>query len=177
MRRNRNIRAWLLAAVLLVLGGLAVGILACGITPDPYPYPPPTKTPAPPTPVAGPLPDLVAYIKGPSKARPGDDLKESVTVEVTNKGDDTAEEFVVGVYFSTDQFVDQRDPLLIGGRQQIGPLEPGETILVSLNGSNGLPYDVEAGEHYLGVIADEANTVRELDETNNTAHWPIIIVP
>ena len=177
MKRNCNIKAWFLPAMLLVLGGLVVGILACCTTSGPYPYPPPTNTPAPSTPMVGPLPDLVAYIKGPSKARPGDDLKESVTVEVSNKGDDTAEEFVVGVYFSTDQFVDQRDPLLVGGRQQIGPLEPGETILVSLNGSNGLPMEVEAGEHYLGVIADEANTVEELDETNNTARWPIIIVP
>ena len=175
MRRNCNIRAWLLPAVLLVLGGLVVGILACGTTSGTYV--PPTRTPVPPTPVAGELPDLVAYIKGPSSARAGDALTDSIAVEVTNKGDATAVAFSVGLYFSTDGLVDQRDPLLVGGREFVESLGPGETMLVGLNGSNEVPKEAAVGEGYLGVIADEANAVKELDKTNNTARWPIIIKP
>lgn len=168
MNRKHQTISLLLPAVLLVL---AVTVAAC-LTETPSTRPPvtvePTKAPV--------LPDLVAAIKGPASARQGQALRDSIVVEVTNVGDATAGRFAVGLYFSTDKIVDQRDDLLLlGGREFVESLEPGKTIIVQLNGANTLPKEAPLGERYLGIIVDEANAVKELNEADNTARWPIII--
>lgn len=179
MTANRTIRSPLLFTLLLVLGVLFAAALGCGRnarpTATPEPLVSPTTAPSPTATAVPELPDLVVAIKGPASAGPGQTLGDSIAVEVSNRGNATARNFAVGLYFSTDKTVSQSDALLLGGREFVKSLKPGETITVKLSGSNKLPEGLPEGDHYLGVIVDETDAVEELDEDNNAARWPITI--
>jgi len=46
-----------------------------------------------------------------------------------------------------------------------------------LNGSNRIPADTPPGDYYIGVVVDSGNVVKELNENNNIATFPIKIGP
>ncbi len=160
--------------VVLLLGVLLVSTVACGGAPAPQHTSAVPSIPIPSSTVIA-LPDLVATIKGPASAAPGQALGDSIIVEVTNQGRATARNFSVGLYFSADRTVDQRDSLLLGGREFVKSLGPGETVTVKLSGANTLPEGLLEGPGYLGVIVDETDAVEELDKDNNTARWLVAI--
>lgn len=121
--------------------------------------------------------DLIISIKCPGKATAGQDLKTSIKVLVTNKGKIAANNFPVDLIISKDagapmkyavySAVFKEDALLLGGREFVKYLGPGETKAVRLNGNNRIPADIPTGSYFLGAIVDAGNSVVESDNSNN----------
>ena len=87
----------------------------------------------------------------------------TVTDTIENRGNQTATGFQVGVYLSTDAFVDVTDVLL--GFRTIGSLGP--AMSSTGGGSLTVPLATPSGNYFVGTIADDLNTVPEPDEGNN----------
>ncbi len=122
-------------------------------------------------------PNLVPRIvNAPKQGTCGESLGDAIQVEVRNTGDAAAGLFSVGVYLAADKRRSPTDPLLIGGREFVQGLAPGQVYRVPMVGSNQIPTSIPEGtrEYYLIVVADEDNRVAESDERDNeSAPWPI----
>lgn len=129
--------------------------------------------------------DLRISIKCPGKAVPGQDLKTSLKVFVTNAGNIPASNFSVDLIISSDTFAPMKfavytpnhkeDALLLGGREYVSFIGPGKTIAVKLYGNNRIPADTPSGLFYLGAVVDPGNSVRERNERNNMSFCRISI--
>ena len=101
----------------------------------------------------------------------------TVTDTIENRGTGTATGFQVGVYLSTDAFVDVTDVLL--GFRTIGTLAAGMSS--TGGGSLTVPLATPSGNYFVGAIADDLNTVPEADEGNNllvaSAPLPVTAAP
>jgi subtilase family serine protease len=109
----------------------------------------------------------------PTTATAGDTV--SVTWTVSNEGTEAAEaqeERYDSFYLSDDAVLDESD--LYIDSQWVGdssPLQPGDSYTATYELE--LPEDVEAGDRYLIVVADDGNNQAETDESNNTFAVPI----
>ncbi len=127
--------------------------------------------------VFGQMADLKIRIKCPGKAEAGQDLKQTINVYVTNTGKVAAKNFPVDLIISKDasapmqyavySAVFKEDALLLGGREFVPYLGPGQTKAVKLYGNNRVPADTPTGAYFLGAIVDAGNKVRESNERNN----------
>ncbi len=123
--------------------------------------------------------NLSGNIHCPAGAYPGEELADSITVEVSNTGDATARNFFVDMILSTDTTAPvayasyspnfHEDVLLQGGREFVSSLAPGTTMTVDLYGNNKIPADTPAGNYYLGLIVDSGNAATESSNSDNTA--------
>ena len=108
-------------------------------------------------------PDLIVQgIEVPASILPGATVL--ATDMIMNQGNADAGGFEVKFYLSVDTVITTTDTYL--GSRNVISLTAG----VSLSGTTTLtmPEDIEAGDYYVGAIADAGNSVAELDETNNT---------
>jgi hypothetical protein len=122
-------------------------------------------------------PDLAITMTYPVKIKPGEILKDKMTISLENKGTTNAEAFTIELVFSSDinipnqpaQYSEtfKEDILLEGGRTTIPLLKPGEKIKVDLKGSLKIPADTVPGRYYLAAVADVGNKIKELSEANN----------
>ncbi len=108
-------------------------------------------------------PDLVveSVTYGPSAIQAGQTI--NVDDEVRNIGPEASGSFRVGFYLSADATIDATD-LLIGQRQVLN-LDPGAGEAGT--GPLTVPSFVTAGSYFVGVLADDLNTIVEMDEGNN----------
>lgn len=123
------------------------------------------------------LPDLQAAIKCPGKAEPGEELGKRIKVVVKNKGLAPARDFSVDLVLSSDTTVPVKyavysanyteDVLLKGGREKVNFLGAGNTIPLTLNGTNKIPDDTPPGIYYLAAVVDPGKKVAESNENNN----------
>lgn len=112
-------------------------------------------------------PDLVvSEISAPAQGLGG--ARVTVGFRVSNAGDTTAPEHLVGIYISSDPKIDQSDALI--GYATVSSLAPGASTLagavVALPADMGVSY---ATTQYVGVYADVDGLVSETDRGNNTA--------
>lgn len=122
------------------------------------------------------LPDLyVDSFVAPSEAEPGEAIGSLMDLFVGNQGDANSGGFSVGIYISDDPVIATSDQLLIGGREHVDPLAPGEVVDVWLLLAMAIPEDTEPGEYFIGPLLDETGQVEESDETNNYVSYPISI--
>lgn len=127
--------------------------------------------------VFGQAADLQISIKCPDYATAGQNLKTSITVHVTNSGTAAAENFAVDLIvskissapfkFAVYSVSFKEDALLLGGREHVKFLGPGQTKKVTLYGNNRIPPDTLRGSYFLGAVVDPGNSVRETNEKNN----------
>lgn len=127
--------------------------------------------------VYGQMADLEIRIKCPGKAKAGQDLKQTINVYVTNSGKVAAKNFPVDLIISKDANAPMKyavysatfkeDALLLGGREFVSYLGPGQTKAVKLYGNNRIPADTPTGAYFLGAIVDAGNKVVESNERNN----------
>lgn len=127
--------------------------------------------------VYGQVADLKIRIKCPGKATAGQDLKQTINVYVTNTGNAAAKNFPVDLIISKNASAPMQyavysatfkeDALLLGGREFVAALAPGQTKAVKLYGKNRIPADTPTGMYFLGAIVDAGNKVREINERNN----------
>jgi len=110
------------------------------------------------------LPDLVPLsVSGPTQVNAGDTV--TVSIQVQNQGNASSGSSSYAVYLSTDATIESTDLVLTkAGVSVIPVLDPGQTSTVFPD--VGIPA-VPDGAYVFGVILDTANTVAELDETNN----------
>ena len=122
------------------------------------------------------LPDLyVDSFTAPSQAEPGEAVGDQMDLFVGNQGDANSGDFSIGIYISEDPVITYSDRLLIGGREHVDPLAPGEVVDVWLLLAMAIPGDVVPGEYFIGPLLDETDQVEESDETNNYVSYPITI--
>ena len=129
--------------------------------------------------------DIVISVFSPGRATIEQDLNRKIKVKVANVGDVTTGSFSVDIILSTDttapiEFATydpyfSEDVLLLGGREFIENLRPGQVKYVRLNGSNRIPLDTPTGILYIGVVADPGESVTEETEDNNVDFTPIRI--
>jgi hypothetical protein len=135
----------------------------------------------PDDPIEWPAPDLIVEtITGPSTPCPGDSL--SLNLVIKNRGNEstvaTDGYFNTDLVLSTDDVFDASDIVLIGGRDQVyDVLNPGDSLTVSLAGSNEVPPTTSPGDYYLIAMVDSVSSrVSESNEYNNTLFYhPITI--
>lgn len=129
-------------------------------------------------------PDLIIEsISGPASACVGEAMDDRIVLRIKNIG--AGDAVATGGYFHTDLVLspdvvigDRDDILLIGGRDQVDDvLAAGQSLQVTLAGSNAVPATTAAGRYYLGAIVDAVSSrVDESVETNNTGfYYPIDI--
>ena len=116
-------------------------------------------------------PDVFAYnlaiLQG-TQVYPGEKIGHRLRAMAQNIGEMDADSFFVGFYLSSDAIITRSDRLLIGGREYIYHLTPGQTQSVSIYDSMQVPTNYPTGYAYLGVIFDELGDVAECNENNNT---------
>ena len=107
--------------------------------------------------------NLVAdSISAPSTAYKGSTIAVSSTFR--NQGTVAAGAFQVGVYFSTDQTINQSD-IYSGFSCAVPNLASGASA--QCNGSAPIPSAVQPGNYYVGLIVDRQNQVIENTESDN----------
>ncbi len=121
--------------------------------------------------------DLKISIKCLGNVFSGQDLKNTIKVYVTNAGEKTARNFPVDLIISKNNSAPKKyavysasfkeDALLLGGREFISSLAPGQTKSIKLNGKNRIPADSPTGFYFLGAIVDAGNKLPETNENNN----------
>ncbi|MGC8780509.1 MAG: CARDB domain-containing protein, partial [Anaerolineae bacterium] len=144
---------------------------------------------------AVPLPNLVGEIvKAPQKAACGQQLGDSVAVQVSNIGAADAGGFYLALYLSEDEQIttqdlrlsapwpDPRTPILRtsppGSQTYVEGLAAGKSQGVVMRGTNQIPTTLPEGTraYWLGVIVDETATVAESSEGDNAGPpWRIVI--
>ena len=121
----------------------------------------------------------------PNKASIGTELGRKIMVKVANVGTVETGGFHVDIVLSTDTTAPiayapydpyfREDVLLLGGREYVSNLRPGQVKKVRLHGTNKIPLDTPKGVLYIGVIADPGKSVTEVTEDNNLDFHPIRI--
>jgi VCBS repeat-containing protein len=107
--------------------------------------------------------NLVAEsISAPGTAYKGSTI--AVSSSFRNQGTAAAGAFQVGVYFSTDQTINQSD-IFSGFSCAIPGLDSG--AVGQCNGSAPVPSAVQPGNYYVGLIVDRQNQVIENNESDN----------
>ena len=101
-------------------------------------------------------------VSGPASAGTGKTITVSNTVSAAATGGN-AGYFYVGIYLSTDNVITTADTRV--GYRYVSSLSSG--AVNAADTAVTVPTSVAPGDYYLGVIADDANTVKETDETNN----------
>jgi Subtilase family len=137
-------------------------------------------------------PDLVVSLVAPSHAKPGQELRDEVSIRVGNIGKVSAEGsspesrgYMVDLLLSTDELVPtgfgtpsdvfSEDVLLLGGRISNTPtLLAGESVNVQ-EGGYRLPKEIPAGSYFLCAQVDPGEVIQESDENNNSACVPLQI--
>jgi subtilase family serine protease len=115
----------------------------------------------------------ISHAVVPTSAVVGDTV--DVTWTVSNEGTEATEvqeERYDGFYLSDDAVLDESD--IYVDSQWVGhsdPLQPGDRYTATYELE--LPEDVEVGDRYLIVVADDGNNQAETDESNNTFAVPI----
>lgn len=119
-------------------------------------------------------PDLrVETLSAPASACAGEDIATATTLVVRNAGDGAVpRSSFVGWYLSDDPVLGAGDRLLLGGRDTLGALGPGDSQMVSL-GVLELQSDVQVGSYYLLAVLDEGGVIDERIEGNNLAAVPL----
>ncbi|WP_437724827.1 MopE-related protein [Sorangium sp. So ce861] len=121
------------------------------------------------------LPDIrVLSSMVPSCAEPGQDIGSGMSLVVQNAGTGSAGSFFVGWYLSADQALGSGDPLLIGGRDSVSALAPGQSLALGI-GVNRVPAGTAPGQYFLLVLLDELEAQAESVEDNNLAAFPLSI--
>lgn len=126
-----------------------------------------------------PKPDLAVRIKCPETAVAGQNLGNSITIEINNTTKVTAKTVGVDIVLSKDTVIPLKsavyqanwteDVLLKEGREFVDNIKGMSTVTVRLNGSNTIPADTPTGLYYIGVFVDSSNSNDEVNERNNTA--------
>ena len=116
------------------------------------------------------LPDLFLNVTdSPSEADPGAFLSANMTIE--NIGTDVARgDYMIGIYFSENQFLDGADLLL-------GSISTGNTPVGSLPTAGGFfaPSNQAPGDYFLIYFIDNQQVISELNEGNNIVNKPFKI--
>ena len=109
-------------------------------------------------------PDLVVDSVGfsPSSVEAGQTI--TVSDVVRNSGLEPSSSFRVGIYLSSDALVTTADLLI--GQRSVSALAVGATA--SGSGSMTVPLFVSAGNYFVGAIADDLDSIVEMDESNNS---------
>jgi hypothetical protein len=120
--------------------------------------------------VRGLQPDLVASLgELPERIQIGQTLEASYTVQ--NLGGSDSGPFRVGIYLSADATLTPQDFLLAS--QETGNLGPDASAIqhmrLAITEDALAQAGLQAGQLFLGVIADDLDQVTESDETNNVA--------
>ena len=149
------------------------------------------------------LPDLVVDISGPTSAKAGEPIGESVTVTVDNLGSATAPGttpdgarpnplgYTMEIVLSSDEQVPKgpsayqskfrEDVQLSGGSLSITPdVDPGFMLTLweaspSRAGELEIPSDTPSGEYFVCAVVDPRGTVDEEDESNNVDCQPLTV--
>jgi hypothetical protein len=122
------------------------------------------------------LPDLVvSAFGGPRAAQPGQSIGPRSRLAVSNQGEVEAGEFSVDIVISPDDEIDTSDQMLIGGREYVSGVAPGESVTVRMVAQE-IPADWPPGQAYIGVILDPLGEQEESNQGNNTASFPIVIL-
>jgi len=129
--------------------------------------------------------DVTGTISGPSIAQPGQQLGQNIVVTVVNTGSKAVDSLAIDLVLSSDEIIPveyatpsdnfNEDMLLLGGREFIHSINPGESVNITLFGDNSIPADTPLGNYYLGVVVDSGQVIQERDETNNIALTPLQI--
>ncbi len=135
-------------------------------------------------------PDLVARIRLLSQEvlKPGTKLQNLLEIDIRNIGKvATTAPFALDVVLSKSERVDydripaiyrpdyKDDCLLKGGREVIRKLAPGKWQRVKLRGSLEIPVMRRWPPYFVGVVIDSSDAIKEENEANNTAFYPIKI--
>jgi uncharacterized protein (TIGR02145 family) len=99
--------------------------------------------------------------------QPGDEIGDSIYVEIINVGEADASNFDVGFYISEDSIITTSDHLLTDGRVNVTFLASGDTTVIDLPTDVSVPNDLPDGIYYFSPIVDEFNVVQEYDESDN----------
>jgi hypothetical protein len=115
--------------------------------------------------------DVKGAIAGPKVACEGKTIS-GVTASVTNAASSATGAFAAGIYISTDSVITKTDTAL--AHVNVSSLAGNTTQQLTLP-TMTIPSSFREGRSFLGIIADENNTVVETDETNNTANAPVAV--
>ncbi len=114
-------------------------------------------------------PDLqVASVSVPQTGYAG--VAFPMVANVANRGGRVASQVDVSFFLSADATLDASDTLL--GTTTVASIDAGQTAQAALNSS--LPSTLTAGNKFIFVVVDPANTISEINENNNTSN-PIAI--
>jgi len=80
--------------------------------------------------------------------------------------------FRVGYYLSTDSIIDTNDVLI--GSRDLSILDAGESRTSASYAT--IPYNIDPGDYYLGIIVDDLNSEIETDEINNVLATGISVI-
>lgn len=131
--------------------------------------------------VPEPAPDVIVTIEVPATGSTGDVV--SLPSSVKNNGDAVASNFRTSLYFSTDSEITTSDTYWLSLAENFGfsdtsiTLQAGQSITISGSAADiEIPATLAAGTWYIGLIADDENSVTETDESNNIASGLIEIL-
>jgi hypothetical protein len=121
------------------------------------------------------LTPLSFYLNSAQNIYPGEILNNRLHAIVSNLGNTIADSSIVGFYISTNSIISKYDQLLVDGEESIGPVLPGDSIMIAMNGAKAIPSGWPPGPAYLGIFVDHVSEITECNESNNTACIPIIV--
>ncbi len=115
-----------------------------------------------------PMPDLaVTGASAPGRVIAGVPFRMADTVK--NMGNLPAGPFTIGLYLSSDQVIDPASDILLAQRERtdlgVKKVTRGNTLIT-------IPESTKPGSYYLGVVADNKDTVKESNESNNMKATP-----
>ncbi len=116
--------------------------------------------------------DSIWYRYSENTYSPGD--RFDLFYDVANLGSEDADWFFSGIYLSTDSILDIDDVLL--DEERTYGLSGFETE-TEFSWSIQVPNDIEFGDYYIIVDADNRDEAGESDENNNAAFISLIVVP
>jgi len=121
------------------------------------------------------LPDLTVELRGPRAATAGNEIGKMLWLVVHNRGtapapgntDGGEPGYLVYLYLSRDRSAAERGAMSPGGKiLSTAILDPGRSRRYTP--SDRIPRDTPAGRYYLCAVVDPINSIRELDEHNNS---------
>ncbi len=138
------------------------------------------------------LPNLIGRIvKAPGKAVCGQELGDSVVVQVVNRSNTAAGEFYISLYLAEEEKLtpqairlspavrpDPRTVTTPGGSTFVERLAAGQAVELIMRGANPIPKSLPEGTrtYWLLILVDETAAVNESNEDDNVGPgWPITI--